>query len=211
MLDDKEAIQHAERAQPATANPVEPWFFIPHNSRRIAKSGSPPPPAFAQAVIRRCSRSCEGSSIKRQCRTDLLCGPPHRDEPDLDSLMQGGRNPSQHCQRMTFVIRVLKAADDRRRCADKLAKLSLSEACGCAQLVDLAGDLFVRPRLFKFLQPVRPAFVNAAVQDLQRITGWSRPLCHINPPHVCASAGSRRIAICDRWHARFPSAELPAV
>jgi len=67
---------------------------------------------------------------------------------------------------MTFVIRVLQAADDRRGGTDKLAKLALSEIRCSTQLVDLAGDLFVRPSLFKFLEPTRSPFVNATVQDL---------------------------------------------
>src|SRR5205809_7024171 len=88
-------------------------------------------------------------------RPVLLCRAPHRDEPYLDSLIQCAADPSQHCQGMAFVIRVFKAADDRCRGTDELGKLRLSEACRCAQCVDFAGDLFVRPRLFKLLQPTR--------------------------------------------------------
>lgn len=35
-----------------------------------------------------------------------------RNKADLDSLIQGSSDPAQHCQRVTFVVRV-EAANDR--------------------------------------------------------------------------------------------------
>ena len=137
------------------------------------------------ARIRRplsCSTACRGLICPGPV---LLCRAPHRDEPYLDSLIQCAADPSQHCQGMAFVIRVFKAADDRCRGTDELGKLRLSVACRCAQCADFAGDLFVRPRLFKLLQPTWPACVEATVQDLHCITSPRakiRPSCSLQQP-----------------------------
>src|SRR5437879_7938078 len=99
----------------------------------------------------------------RLIKVSKLCRAPHRDEPYLDSLIQRATDPSRHCQGMAFVIRVFKPADDRCSGTDELGKLRLSEACRRAQCVDFAGDLFMRPCLFKILQPTRHACVDVSV------------------------------------------------
>jgi len=47
---------------------------------------------------------------------------------DFNALIQRIRDPAQHCQRVTFIIGVLKAANNRCCGADELGKLSLGEA-----------------------------------------------------------------------------------
>src|SRR5450759_2986503 len=84
---------------------------------------------------------------------------PDWDEPDLDALIQRGSDPAEHRQRVPFVIRVFEAADDRRRGPDEFGKLSLGEARRHPQLVDLAGDLLMRSRLFQVPQPAWFVFV----------------------------------------------------
>jgi hypothetical protein len=53
----------------------------------------------------------------------LLCGTPDRNKADLHPLIQRAGDPAQHCQRVAFVIGVLKAADDQCSGADELAKV----------------------------------------------------------------------------------------
>src|SRR5260370_132830 len=126
---------------------------------------------------------------KRSPTTAMLRRAPDGNESDLDSLIQRCADPAQHCQRVPFVIRVLKTADDRRRCADEFGKLSLGKARGRSQFADFAGDLLVRPRLFQVLQPAWLAFVEPTVKDFHCVASWFRHLRHVTPPRKYVSAG----------------------
>src|SRR5260370_35232273 len=95
-----------------------------------------------------------------------LCRPPNRNKADLDSLIQGACDPAQHRQGVAFVIAVLKTADDRCCRINELGELSLGKARSSPQIADLAGDLLVRPRLLKVLQPGRLTCIEPAVKDL---------------------------------------------
>src|ERR1035438_828544 len=125
--------------------------------------------------------------------------------------MQGACDPAQHCQGVAFVIGVLKAADDRCRGANEPGKLSLGETRGSPQIVDLAGDLLVRSRLLKVLQPGRFACIEPAVKDLHCVDGGFRSLSHVKPPGKCAWADSPQTASCALRRDRSPSAGLPAL
>ncbi len=118
--------------------------------------------------------------------TAVLCGPPDRNKADLDSLMQGARDPAQYSQGVAFIVGILKAADDRRCGANEPGKLSLSEARGGPQFVDLAGDLIVRSRLLEIPQPGRLACIESAVKDLNCVDGGFRLPGHVKSPGKCA-------------------------
>jgi len=75
----------------------------------------------------------------------------------------------QHGQGVAFVVAVFKAGNNRRRGADELRKLRLSEVCGGPQAVDLTGNFFVRSSLFEILQPRRFPGIEPAAEDLQRV------------------------------------------
>src|SRR5260370_33607198 len=82
-----------------------------------------------------------------------LCRPPNRNKADLDSLIQGARDPAQHRQGVAFVIAVLKAADDRCCGINDLGELSLGKARRGPQIADLAGDVLVCVPLRTGVQP----------------------------------------------------------
>jgi hypothetical protein len=88
-----------------------------------------------------------------RCLPIGLCRAPNRNKADLDSLVQGARDPAQQWQGVAFVIGVLKATDDRRRGTNESGQLGLGQARRGPQIVDLARDLFVRSRFLKVLQP----------------------------------------------------------
>src|ERR1022692_4851355 len=141
----------------------------------------------------------------------VLCRPPNRNKADLDSLIQGARDPAQHCQGVALVIGVLKPADDRRRRANESGKLSLGEARRGPQFVDLAGDLLVRARLLKVLQPGRLACIEPAMKDLHCVDGGFRSLSHVKPPGMCAWADLPQTASCAPERDRSPSAGPPVL
>jgi len=54
--------------------------------------------------------------------------------------------------------------------------------------VDLAGDLLVRSRLLKVLQPGRLACIEPTIKDLQCVDGGFRSLSHVKPPGETTAA-----------------------
>ena len=61
-----------------------------------------------------------------------------RDEPDLHSLVHRRRDAVQHRQRMSFIICILKTADDRMRGSHQLRELPLGQPGFGAKIVNLA-------------------------------------------------------------------------
>lgn len=66
-------------------------------------------------------------------------------------MIQFASDPAQHFQGVAFVIGIFQAADHRCRGADELGKLSLGEPRSFPEFADIAGDFFVRSRLFQAL------------------------------------------------------------
>src|SRR5947208_7878907 len=137
--------------------------------------------------------------VRQACGGVILCRPPNRNKTDFDSLIQRAGDPAQHCQGVAFVIGIFKAADYRCRRANELGQLSLGQARRCPQLVDLAGDLFIRSRLFKAPQSSWLASIEPAVKDLHCIRYGFVSFDHVRSPCRCASTDSPRIASCDLW------------
>ena len=70
---------------------------------------------------------------------------------------------------MAFVVGIFQAADHRRRRANEVSKLLLSETGVLTQSADFAGNLGVRPLLLKGHFAVRFPRVIPATKNLQRI------------------------------------------
>jgi hypothetical protein len=74
--------------------------------------------------------------------------PVDRNEPDLNPLVQRSRNSPQHRKRVPLVVRILKAADCRRRGAYLLGQFPLAQSGLRPQTVKALGDLDVEEFLF---------------------------------------------------------------
>ena len=99
----------------------------------------------------------------------MVCLPPERNEPDLNSPIQCARHPAQHCQGVAFVIGILQPADFRRGRADELGKLYLGGSRLGPQIVNFTGYFFARSRFFKVFQPDRLSFTKLTVRDLHPV------------------------------------------